>query len=388
MEHFRRALLLRPEAPWSRQNLGTVLAELGRFSEAEELLAPLTDRLSGDPWGPFCRASIASRDGAPAAEVRRLLGLALERGLPETLAPAVERWLEGSDWQPVDAWEAAIVDGLRGDGGEESRALLRPAWEASEPLRPLPTCRELPAEVPVPIDSVTVVIPSRDRPDLLENCLRSLMARERWGIGPGVVRRVVVVDNGSRQPRTLRMLERWGAARGEGLVVLARDEPFNWSRLSNAGAALADTPLLLFLNDDTELLDSSRLALLAALALEPGTGAVGGLLVEERRRVADAGLLRREEGWQARWRGVALEELPAEVDRCAWPADAVTGACLMVRRTLFEDHRFDERFPEDGNDTAFAGTLRQRGLRHWICGGARLLHGVSSSRELNRLQFD
>lgn len=386
LEHFRRALALQPDALWSRQNLGTVLAELGRFSEAEELLAPLTDQLAEDPWGPYCRASMAARNGESAAKVRGLLNLALKRGLPDELAPAVERWLKGSEWQPIDAWEQAVVELVRGDEGVESPGMLLPAWEVPAPMIPLPELRNLPPEIPELRESLTVVIPSRDRPDLLENCLRSLMDMENWGIGPSLIRRVVVVDNGSCQPRTRRMLERWKAARGSRLVAIRREEPFNWSRLSNAGAALADTPLLLFLNDDTELLNPHRLGHLAALALEPETGAVGALLVEERSRVADAGLIRRDRGWQARWRGVMLDRLPGGLSGSAWPADAVTGACLMVKRSLFETERFDERFPADGNDTAFAETLASRGLSHWICGAAQLLHGVSSSRELNRLQ--
>src|SRR4051812_13730334 len=93
----------------------------------------------------------------------------------------------------------------------------------------------------VPEDArVSVVIPFRDRPELLRNCLRSL----RRGTFPRL--EIVLVDNGSESPATGRLLARTSAKRN--IRLISRPEPFNFARLCNAGASAANGDHLIFLN--------------------------------------------------------------------------------------------------------------------------------------------
>ncbi|MFS6818412.1 glycosyltransferase [Synechococcus lacustris Tous-12m] len=236
----------------------------------------------------------------------------------------------------------------------------------------------------LPRKQVSVIIPSRDRPDLLGPCLKSLEELGKWGQAESVIGQVVLVDNGSCQARTAKLLQHWQERKGEAFNLLRLDEPFNWSRLSNAGAHASTGSLLLFLNDDTCFMNNQAMGWLAKAALKQTNGPIGALLLDDQGRVADGGLVKQADGYVARWRGWPLRHLPGEACHGAWTSDAITGACLMVRRELWQEVQFDEHLPEDGNDVVFAEALKAKGFAAIVIGAARLLHGVSSSRGVCR----
>ena len=110
-----------------------------------------------------------------------------------------------------------------------------------DPIRPMPP--SLPADA-----RIAVVVPSRDNARDVEILAASLRATaehaERLDI--------LVLDNGGTDPGNRVLLDRL-AARGQ-IRRIVIDEPFNWSRLNNLGAALSDAPLLVFANDDMRML--------------------------------------------------------------------------------------------------------------------------------------
>ncbi len=151
-----------------------------------------------------------------------------------------------------------IVESLPRDTVRPLRRFLgeRPVEALARPSIASPT---LIAPTPA---SVAIIIPTRDHPALLSRCLASIRASSR----PGNVE-IVVVDNGSVAAETLAYFE---TLRGVSDVrLLSRPGPFNFSLMCNEAAAVASGDILVFLNDDTEILSGDWLDRLCAHALDP-----------------------------------------------------------------------------------------------------------------------
>ena len=368
LHHLQQATSGHAGELWSRQNLGTVLAGFGRHSEAADWLTPLKELLPEDPWVSHYLA-----EGA------------MELGNYNNQEPSLRRWLQ-QPWVPIHQWEDVVSNFLKIETWAPDPDLLLPSWENHYQSMDNPQWQALKEQLhaALPRKQVSVIIPSRDRPDLLGPCLKSLEELGNWGQAESVIGQVVLVDNGSCQGRTAKLLQHWQERKGEAINLLRLDEPFNWSRLCNAGANASTGSLLLFLNDDTCFLNSQAMGWLAKAALKQTNGPIGALLLDDQGRVADGGLVKQADGYVARWRGWPLRQLPGEACHGAWTSDAITGACLMVRRELWQEVQFDEQLPEDGNDVVFAEALKAKGFTAIVIGAARLLHGVSSSRGVCR----
>jgi hypothetical protein len=137
--------------------------------------------------------------------------------------------------------------------------------------------------VPEPAPKVSVIIPTRDREQLLRTCVKSVRERTRY---PSV--EIVVVDNQSTDPATLAYLDE---LRESGVRVLSYDAPFNYSALNNWAAAQCDGPLLCLLNNDIEVIGEEWLEEMAGHALRPGIGAVGAMLYYPDDTIQHAGVI-------------------------------------------------------------------------------------------------
>ncbi len=238
----------------------------------------------------------------------------------------------------------------------------------------------LPAAPPL----LRVIVPSRDRPDLLAACLEGLAG----SLGPRLplALEVEVVDNGSRLQATAELRRRWAERPGLRARWHEADGPFNWSALNNGAARRARGELLLFLNNDVWPVERGGrwLEALAAQALRPAVGAAGALLLGPEGLLQHAGVLPGlgADGCAHPYRGLPPDH---GVHRgrsrflSAWPA--VTGACLMVRRRLFlELGGFDPALAVEGNDVDFCLRLGAAGFRQVVSPEAVLFHGDGCSR--------
>jgi GT2 family glycosyltransferase len=257
--------------------------------------------------------------------------------------------------------------------GRQARR-LRGLFTRSRPLELLQECFPyVPGRfASVPAGLVSIIIPFRDRPELLKNCLRSLNA--------GTYRHfeLVLVDNGSTELRMQRLLDRYGAR--PGVQVVNAPGEFNFARLCNLGASRASGEFLLFLNNDTEVLDRDWLEQLLLIAGDSRVGAAGATLLYPDRTIQHSGLFPHSDGvWVHPFRG--QPENSAERLRSPRCVPAVTAACMMVRRELFDAvDGFDERFAVMHNDVDLCARLRQRGLLVVVTPHARLFHYESLSR--------
>ena len=233
--------------------------------------------------------------------------------------------------------------------------------------------------LPDPEPALTAIIPTRDRPGLLEACVAGLLEQTDY---PAL--RLLIVDNGSRTPRALQVLERLAAQ--PRIEVLRIDAPFNFAALNNAAARRTDARLLAFVNDDVMVVEPGWLKAMASLALAADVGAVGAKLFYPDGRIQHAGIVLGL-GPQAvaghEFRG-APGDSPGPQNRLLVnrEASAVTAACMVVERSKFlAVGGFDEAaFGVAFNDVDLCLRLRRAGWRTIFTPQARLMHLESATR--------
>ena len=245
--------------------------------------------------------------------------------------------------------------------------------------RTTPLCAEVNSElgalnVKLPeTPRVSVIIPSRDHVDDLRACLDSIRLRSTY---PDT--EIVIVDNGSTDPAALALM------RDSALRVVPDPAPFNFSRLCNAGARASTGSVLLFLNNDTEVLSPDWLQRMLAFALQPHVGAVGARLLYPDGTLQHSGVAKVGDGPTH-----VFAEMPEDTPhpRVQLPGNwaAVTGACLMVERRKFDEvGGFDETYPVAFNDTDLCFRLLEAGYFNVLEPRARLLHKEFATRGSDR----
>ncbi|MBW1804521.1 MAG: glycosyltransferase family 2 protein [Deltaproteobacteria bacterium] len=230
---------------------------------------------------------------------------------------------------------------------------------------------------------VSIIIPTRDRVDLLRRCVTSL--RQNTELPPNVRYELIVADNGSTDDETCAYLQEIEKA---GHQVTPCAGPFNFSRINNQAAQTSNGDILLFLNNDIEVVDAGWLTALLEYAQRPEVGAVGAKLIYPNGLVQHAGVIigmcqgaaHSHQFFPERdnWRlfGGHLDEL-----LCIRECMAVTAACLMVRREVFEKlGGFDEDFVVGFGDTDLCFRIREAGFLNIWTPYARLIHYESASR--------
>ncbi|AQS85588.1 MAG: glycosyltransferase family 2 protein [Acetobacter aceti] len=220
-----------------------------------------------------------------------------------------------------------------------TEAALTPV-EAGSP-QPVRVCYPLPPALPL----VSIIIPTRDRPDFLQTCLRGLLEETDY---PHF--EVIVVDNGSIRPDMRALLE--DLSRHPVVTILRQEGAFNWARLNNQAVAHSRGDRLLLLNDDVRILHPDWLDEMVRQTLRPGVGVVGARLLYPDGTVQHAGVMLSRDGATHLLRGAKAQEsgyLNALV--CQRDMSAVTGACLMIRREVFDRiGGVDESFAVSCND--------------------------------------
>ena len=227
---------------------------------------------------------------------------------------------------------------------------------------------------------VSVVIPTKIRIDLLERCLEGLVERTDY---PTL--EVVIVNGCSDHP----LFEEVIAQASKRLRLRRVDDSgsFNFSRLVNLGVRNSEGDVVLLLNDDVEPIETGWLHRIVESAIAPGVGCVGARLLYPDRTIQHAGVTLGVSGVCGHlWKGLSTSEA-ALIPQVILPSQrmAVTGACLAVRRELFDRvGGLDEtNFPVAFNDVDFCLRVRALGYRTIYRGDAALIHHESQSRGLD-----
>lgn len=222
---------------------------------------------------------------------------------------------------------------------------------------------------------VAILIPTRNRRDVLARCIDSLSRTTYRNY------EIVVVDNGSEEPATLDYLSH---VPHRVLRVPNAGSSFSFAHVNNVAAKAVDAEYLLFLNDDTEVLEPRWLSCMMGYAQLPGVGAVGAKLTYPDGRIQHAGILH---GYNDGLAGSAFKLAPPEEHGYLSYLDvarnygAVTAACMLTPRHLFLDlGGFDaEHFAVAYNDVDYGFRLEAAGLRCVYAAQARLTHHESRS---------
>jgi glycosyltransferase involved in cell wall biosynthesis len=174
--------------------------------------------------------------------------------------------------------------------------------------------------------------------------------------------------------------------------ILERNEPFNWAKLNNDGANESKGELLLFLNDDIEVLDGSWLKNLVSNAVREDVGSVGAMLLYPDGRVQHGGVFLVDHGGGARhYLHFLNPEQPIYQDlhQVVREVSASTGACLMIRRSIFEEmNGFDEDLAIVGNDVDICLRIHKAGYRNIWTPECVLIHHESVSRKEIKITED
>ena len=316
----------------------------------------------------------------------------------DNLIGAVVRGLP--DWDPILAARADYVEGavfvresakdLRLSSGMEAlKAAERIFGSGAICHIPVPLSRAAVANgdrsrpsIPCPDrahwPSVTIVIPTKIRLDLLALCLNGLAKQTDY---PRKLD-VVIVDNGA-DPLELEAVIAKNQASLD-ICIIDRSGPFNFSYLVNQGVAQAIGEIVVLLNDDVVPISPTWLKRMVDSAMDERVGAVGVRLLNKDGTIQHAGVALGLCGLCGHmWRG------SSDADAQNYPSilapsrrSAVTGACLAVRRSLYQEAGgFDEKdLQVTLNDIDFCLRLNGMGYQTLYRGDAVLIHDESSSR--------
>ncbi len=230
--------------------------------------------------------------------------------------------------------------------------------------------------------TVSVIIPFRDNAALTAQCLES------FKVEPGYENLdIVLVDNGSVEPETLAFIQRLGKE----VRLISRPGPFNWSAINNLAAATSQSDLLLFMNNDIEARRPGWLKALVELAQRADVGAVGARLVFPDGVLQHAGVVLGLLGIASHvLMGMPADEVGyAGWDRLVRPYSAVTGACMMTKRSVFEEvGGFDEQLQVAFNDVDYCMRVIDSGRLVLFTPHAELVHYESVSRGMSGYSHD
>ncbi|WP_238345789.1 glycosyltransferase family 2 protein [Luteimonas saliphila] len=281
------------------------------------------------------------------------------------------RAIEGSTALSRDAKDYAAAAGVR--AVDEHLARCYPGARAEELSHghyrvrwPLPT----------PAPRVSLLVPTRDRACLLRTCVESVFERTDY---PDF--EVVVIDNQSSEPDALAYLDELRLRAR--VRVLRFDAPFNYSAINNRAAGQCDGEILGLVNNDIEVVSPDWLREMVSHAVRPEVGAVGAMLYYPDDTIQHAGVVLGIHGVAAHVYCGMPRGYPGHGGRVrvAQQLSAVTGACLMVRRSVFEEvGGLDESLRVAFNDIDFCLRVRAAGYRNLWTPFAELYHHESASR--------
>jgi GT2 family glycosyltransferase len=229
-------------------------------------------------------------------------------------------------------------------------------------------------------DSVSIVIPTQGltsaNDSLLENCVLGLVKQ----VGISRIELVIVADEGYDQGVVSRVKEM--LPKNFTFKLIEFNETFNFSRKCNLGASQSTGQVIVFLNDDVELVSSDGISQLSRWSLLERVGAVGSQLQFPDGSIQHAGItlldVKPRNSYLdqfPRVTGLGDLEVPHEVT-------GVTGACLAITRDKFHSSGgWNEELPNSYNDVDLCLRLNNMGFQSVVLNHLKIIHNESSSRD-------
>lgn len=232
-------------------------------------------------------------------------------------------------------------------------------------------------DVPEPPPLVSLIIPTRDRADLLGRCVRSIRLRTTY-----VPYEIIVVDNGSVEPATHALFAE--LAGQPGIRILRYDQPFNYSAINNFAVAQARGTVVGLVNNDIEVISPGWLEEMVSWAVQPDVGCVGAKLYYANDTIQHAGVFLGVGGVANHVHTGLPRHAPGYFGRAVVTGNfsAVTGACLVLRKEIYDQvgGLDDENLTVTFNDIDLCLRVREAGYQNVWTPFAELYHLESVSR--------
>ncbi|TVQ95511.1 MAG: glycosyltransferase family 2 protein [Desulfovibrionales bacterium] len=223
---------------------------------------------------------------------------------------------------------------------------------------------------------VSLIIPTRDRVDLLRPCISSILELTTYKPYD-----IIIVDNDSREPETA---EYFRELRALGVTILPYPHPFNYAAMNNLAVSRAEGEICCFLNNDLELLTPEWLEEMLDLLLADSVGVVGAKLIWPNSLVQHGGVVTGVHQLAAHVGNDWLCDEPGYLYRnqIAGQWSAVTAACMLTwREDYLRIGGMDQiNFPVTFNDVDYCLKLSQEGKKVLWTPHARFIHHESASR--------
>ena len=241
--------------------------------------------------------------------------------------------------------------------------------------------------LPEPAPLVSIVIPTKDHIETLDACVMSIAQKAAYANYE-----IVLVENNSEAPETFAYYETLpervaAASEGKGIArVVYWPGEFNYSQIINFGVEHAKGDYLLLLNNDTEVISPRWIEEMLMYAQQDRVGCVGAKLLYPDNTIQHAGI-----GFGFLTLAAHMHKNfpvghPGYMGRLVYAQDvyAVTAACLMVRKDVYEQvNGLDESFAVAFNDVDFCVRVREAGYTNVFTPFAQLYHYESKSRGLD-----
>jgi O-antigen biosynthesis protein len=224
---------------------------------------------------------------------------------------------------------------------------------------------------------VTIVIPTRNLGKILDKCLTSIFEKTQY---PNY--EILVIDNGSNESDTLETLDRWQLREPQRFRFKVLNIDFNYSKINNYAASLSKSEYLLFLNNDTEVLTCDWVDAMVEQAQRPSIGVVGALLLYPDNTIQHAGIVP-VGGIAGHSHKYYSSDAPGYFNQIQTINNysALTGACLMCRRKVFEAvGGFEEELAVAFNDVDLCFKIFKAGYNNVYLPHVVLYHYESKTR--------
>lgn len=227
-------------------------------------------------------------------------------------------------------------------------------------------------------DKISILIPNKDHVSDLRRCIDSIKERSTYENYE-----IIVIENNSTEKETFDYYQT--LSQQENITVVTYTGAFNYSGINNFGAGFAKGEYLLLLNNDTQVISMNWLEAMLMYAQRPDVGAVGAKLYYGDRTIQHAGIV---VGLGAH-RTAGHTHYKINYDNLGYMGklyyaqnvSAVTGACLMVKKSIYEAlGGLDESFRVALNDVDFCLRVREKGYLNVFTPFAELYHYESASR--------
>lgn len=226
------------------------------------------------------------------------------------------------------------------------------------------------------LPKVSIIIPTKNRAYLLEQCIDSILQKTQYRNYE-----IVLIDTGSDEPDAIELVA--GYRKHPKINVLDYKGKFNFSKVNNVGANNATGAYLVFLNNDTEVITGEWLENFLFYMSLPNVGAVGPLLLFPNNKVQHAGVVL---GFRGTADHVMRDYSPNDDGyfgslSCSREVSALTAACVMIKKDVFAKvNAFEENYNNIYQDVDLCLKIKEQGLVCVYTPTVRLYHYESASR--------